>query len=202
MDRVEEDLVLDGFVRSGTTFLEECLKYAYPQYTIYTKLHQTSRAEYGIKNNIPTFFCIRNPIKSIPSWLVYDGIDSSEKNKINDVFKWYKRFAEFALKHNNQLILIDVDIFKKNPYLVLDRVSKDKKIDMPIFFTENDIINILSEKYDTSLSDWSEYGWIPRDLCKKRKMAEDIILSQTYYKEFNEVNDIYNLLEYKYLRGI
>lgn len=109
------DLVVEGFPRSGTTFLHGLLTKGFSDYDVYYALHRASR--FTLENVVVV---IRDP---------YDAIFSCRnwfyKNEnISEVAKWYIRYHKELLKNIDSITLIDFNELITDPNSVLKKVSE------------------------------------------------------------------------------
>ncbi len=127
-------IIVEGFPRSGTTFLYGLLKEAFPSYDVIYSEHTASKLTL---DNV--FVVIRNPYESIFSWKNYMGKDEN----VNDIAKWYIRYSKAILDNINNVTVIDFDEMITDPTKTLNIVS-DK---METAYTPVDISKI--EKAET-----------------------------------------------------
>jgi hypothetical protein len=127
-------IIVEGFPRSGTTFLHELLTKGFPNYDVYYSEHAASKLTL---DNV--FVVIRNPYESIFSWKNYIG----KNENVNDIAKWYIRYSNAILENIDNVTVIDFDEMITDPTKTLNIVS-DK---MGIAYTPVDISKI--EKAET-----------------------------------------------------
>lgn len=113
-------IIVEGFPRSGTTFLYGLLKEAFVNNEVIYSEHTASKLT---MENV--FVVIRNPYEAIFSWKNYIG----KNEDIVDIAKWYIRYHNAILDNIKNVTVIDFYEMITDPISVLDKVSK--KINLP-----------------------------------------------------------------------
>ena len=113
-------IIVEGFPRSGTTFLHGLLTKAFPNYDVYYSEHTASKLT--LENVVVV---IRDPYNAIFSWKNHIG-----KNDIEpEIAKWYTRYHKELLKNIDNVTLIDFNELITDSSRVLEKVSKKLNVD-------------------------------------------------------------------------
>ena len=105
-------ILVNGFPRSGNTFLTNLLNQAFDIEVIF--IHH--RADYlSVPNCIVP---IRKPEESIPSWAKF-----SESDDIYSIIRWYERFYTSILDNINNVTIVAFEDFTTQPLLAIDYLS-------------------------------------------------------------------------------
>lgn len=107
-------IIVEGFPRSGTTFLYGLLKEAFPNYDVIHAEHVASKLT---MENV--FVAIRNPYDAIFSWKNYIGKDDN----VEDIAKWYIRYSNAILENIDNINVIDFNELTTDPTKILEMVS-------------------------------------------------------------------------------
>ena len=112
-------LVVEGFPRSGTTFLYGLLTKAFPNYDVCHAEHTASKLT--LENVVVV---IRDPYNSIFSWKNYIG----KNDNVSEIAKWYTRYHKELLKNIDNVTLIDFNELITDSSKILQKVSDKLKI--------------------------------------------------------------------------
>ena len=113
-------IIVEGFPRSGTTFLHGLLTKAFPNYDVYYAEHTASKLT--LENVVVV---IRNPYDSIFSWKSYIG----RNDNVSEIAKWYIRYYKEVLKNIDDVVLIDFNEMITDSSTVLKKVSDKLNVD-------------------------------------------------------------------------
>jgi hypothetical protein len=113
-------IIVEGFPRSGTTFLYDLIRLGFPSCEVIYSEHTASKLD--LDNVIVV---IRDPYKSIFSWKNYIGKDEN----VSDIAKWYVRYHTKVLDNIDGLTVIDFNEMITDPVRVLENVSNRINID-------------------------------------------------------------------------
>jgi len=152
-------IIVEGFPRSGTTFLYELIRSAFPSCEVIYSEHTASKLD--LENVIVV---VRDPYKSIFSWKNYIGKDEN----ISDIAKWYIRYHNKVLENIDNLIVINFNEMITDPVRVLENVSNKMNIDYQL--VDIDSIRKNETKFDyTSFvtKDTKEAYQIYKEIIKK-----------------------------------
>jgi hypothetical protein len=114
------NLVVEGFPRSGTTFLHGLLSKGFPDYDVYYSRHAASRL--NLENVVAV---IRDPYEAIFSWQNH----LVKNENIHDIANWYVRYHKELLNNINNITLIDFNEMITDSSLVLKKVSEKFNVD-------------------------------------------------------------------------
>lgn len=112
-------LVIEGFPRSGTTFLYQLVKLGFPDHDVFHAEHVASKLSL---NN--TIVVVRDPYESVFSWQQY----FAKLENISDIAKWYTRYHNCILENIDNLIVINFNEMIKDPQTVLKKISDEMSI--------------------------------------------------------------------------
>jgi hypothetical protein len=98
------DLIVDGFPRSGTTYVTQAIRLGDPKMEIVSHAHGHGLVKLGIALDKKIFITYRNPIDSCASLMVRE--DFSAENTL----KLYIMYYSFILRKLDKLCLIDFNL--------------------------------------------------------------------------------------------
>jgi hypothetical protein len=97
------DLVVDGFPRSGTTYLTEAIRLDNLEIQIASHSHGHSLIKLGKFFKKQIYITYRNPIDSCASLIVRDGFDAKSSLKL------YLSYYRYVLENQHHLSLVDFE---------------------------------------------------------------------------------------------
>ena len=97
------DAVVEGFPRSGNTWLTEFIRYK-TDLTIASHIHYPFMVRDGIKYNIPVYLVVRHPLESISSLLVRD-----RSYTVEAAVYYYQAFHKDILKYIHKIRVISFE---------------------------------------------------------------------------------------------
>lgn len=115
----DKKLVVEGFPRSGNTFLSDFILVTQPKGFAFA--HHTHLAEnvlMGVDNGVPAIVLVRNPVDAISSFVVY-----SDKSISFAAKKWltfYQKMTPFT----DTLLLVSFDTITQNPMSILEAANQ------------------------------------------------------------------------------
>lgn len=112
-DRSTNSLRVEGFPRSGSTFLYGVLKNSFPDLEMPYFDHSTARLK--LPN---TIISIRHPLESIPSFFVYLKLDD-----MNLVSNYFCRYYKTILNNIDHLNIIDFNELTTNTFSIINKIS-------------------------------------------------------------------------------
>jgi len=102
--RREMEICIEGFARSGNTYLVAAFALANPMTRVAHHLHVPQQIVRGVKLGIPVVVVLRSPVESIASLLAVDQRLSAE------VAIWsYRNFYRVALQHRQSIFLVSFE---------------------------------------------------------------------------------------------
>lgn len=138
-----DDYYLDGYPRSGNTFISGLLKRVFPDKKFASHLHVPATLRMAVLNKLPTFIMLRSPDDAVISNLyrkisVKDLSPTSEN--MDMLLSQYILYYTTVLEFIEQVHIIDFSIFIKDNKIILKNISdiincdigSDKKIDEEI----------------------------------------------------------------------
>lgn len=190
------DLCVEGFPRSANSFLTQLLRLLCPHLKVGHHTHSIVNLKLGIKNKIPVFIIIRNPIDAITSQIIrMNELKSNNRFKnITYAISDYKQFYEFVLKNNNHLVIINFDEVIHSPKIFMKIVRDNSNIDMPNLNNINfkwateEALNRITKSHFRISS-------IPDIRRDKHKNEIKIMIENDYAGESNELIKLYNMIK-------
>jgi len=180
-------ICIEGFQRSGNTFIHEWFKYNNKNlsHKIADHSHITAQLKRSIKNKIPTIVTIRDPFNVVSSTLF-----SNNKLSVNLILRTYIDYYNFLLKNNDKLIIISFENFLKYPNELIFHINQtynrdfqSNKIDNE---TETKIFKIIKKR--NSKKNKPKLLAIPNKKKKKIKLSyRNMILSCNIYDEAKKI---------------
>lgn len=183
---MRQDIQVNGFTRSGTTYTYTAIKLAFPDLEV---LHSHDYLDLGwrVKNNKESVACIRNPIDTIVSTLLHRNSENNNKHIIKSIIDDYiKHLKVIDLVKNDIIISIFDDIIKDfNP--LLDQISGKYKHKGFSISKEQIIADMPKYKNDEDL----RLGRLPRNNSDLKKNAVSSLNNIEYYDALEQANSLY-----------
>jgi hypothetical protein len=123
------DLVIEGFPRSGSTYLVSSLALANPDLHIASHLHSVAHIYSAIRKSIPVVMVLREPLEAVAS----EYLNKQGRNDPMGLPKLLYRYTHFysqALRYDKDMVISPFETTTRHPQLVA-RVLRDR-FGMPI----------------------------------------------------------------------
>ena len=184
MERNEnvDQVLVNGYPRSGNTFLEFALKTFYGNNTRLFRSHSTVDIESNLDKKI--FVVIRTPLQSIASWNHFRlqlKIHSEESLTLDADFNYYLRYYNFIEKHFEQVTLMDFAKFSKDSTYITNKVQQK--------FNKKPSITLDIESLQKGMILKGGANFLPRKPSTTRQQIEDEVLGHPLYKEVLDLHD-------------
>lgn len=136
------DIVIDGYPRSGNTFLYSYIKLYSNARNIAHHLHNFTQIIMGIKLQKHCVIVVRNPLDAIASYLIYSSTDGTIENQMDIdefVFK-YVIFHKVLLRYikNKYIHIVPFDIIKKDDYNSINNLLESFGLDIDFAMRSDD----------------------------------------------------------------
>ncbi len=115
----DTDICLEGFPRSGNTFLFHSFKFYNPDTKIAHHVHAEIQFIRAIKFGVPCVIVIREPLETLASLMVVDGILN-----LNLAFQYYISYYQRLIRYCDQVVIIDNDDIENGVIGKLERINK------------------------------------------------------------------------------
>lgn len=116
---IENDIIIDGYMRSSNTFSYHAFKYLNEESSISHHRHSSAGLLFGIKNNIPILLLIRKPSDVFISTYIFKNQEISFK----DIAKSWIMFYEALLPFKNKIFVGDFNIVTKDFSKVIKNIN-------------------------------------------------------------------------------
>jgi hypothetical protein len=211
-------IYIDGFERSGNTYLAVCIGTTlgievFPQFT-----HLISTLEERDKNFL-FVVPVRDALPSIVSAKLYrdyqwennilrqDKIFGRKHDRTGDPEELIQRYTEYTqyLLDHDEFFIAPFNEFTKDHNRVIDVMIKDyPQYSAAQRFTKKEMIDICNKYYEGRSSDVNEksnayLNNFPREQAKEKKQVEELFISK-YSKEINNIQSNINHLYKRYYR--
>jgi hypothetical protein len=128
------DLCIDGFPRSANSYAVNLIKSVNPDLNIIHHVHSSAILWKSVKNGIPTFALIRNPVDAIVSEYIRSKYSQGEEPYVQGLLKRYHQYYDAVEKLLNSITVFSFETVTKNPTRFLDTLfsclSMDVKVDI------------------------------------------------------------------------
>jgi O-antigen/teichoic acid export membrane protein len=114
------DLVIEGFPRSGNTFLVSWVSHANPQLRIASHLHSVAHVRAALGLGVPVVVVLRDPEHAISSELIRVSVVLGSPPPITAQLARYQRFYEGIARHPDQLTLSPFETTTHAPERVVE----------------------------------------------------------------------------------
>lgn len=191
------DLVLEGYPRSGNTWLRNAILYKKKDISISSHMHYPSSIRLAIKRNIPCIILLRNPLDSISSLMIRD-----KTYDIKTAIDYYIFFYEnFTYYKNSNVILLDFDLVVNNINLCFKILNDKFNLNLCLFSEKNDLSQFKSflekrEKDKYSLEEQNLVIGLPSS--SREKMKKNISSKILKNKNFEKANQLFLKLNVEY----
>lgn len=121
-----KDFCLDGFPRSGNSFLENYISTIDKSLKLSHHTHSIANIKLALKYKKQCFILIRNPLDSICSLVIRD-IEikkNSFKNSVEFSILYYREYYSFLLKNILKIKIIDFEEMIKSPENTIKKIRK------------------------------------------------------------------------------
>lgn len=184
------DITIEGFGRSGNTFLVNIIRNLDSTIRIAHHTHSFASIKKSINLNIPTFILVRKPEQAISSailknnnYLISNLIDI-KRYSMYSYFEFYKDL--YSCKENVEIIKFEELILnpKKFVLLILKKIKlnfSDNEINSAI---EKTLLDLKKDKRDVTKR---QLGGKERDLLKVK--IKDSLFKDIYFKK---IENVYN----------
>ena len=163
------ELTVSGYPRTGTTYLQECLKIAFTDIEIVNGFHKIKL----LTNPELKITTLRNPLDSVSSWIVFCYPTSIV---IDDAVEWYCSFVSTAIEHIDSTAIFEFDSLIANPNQQMQSLGRRIGID-PLPIMETQISKIMQDNYARSFPNINTQ--------KKQDYYERVINSSCYSEARN-----------------
>lgn len=124
-------LYIDGYPRSGNTFLIHLCKDVFPNQNLVHHLHAIAPIKIALKKNVPTIILFRDPLNAISSRYLKELAmkDKHFSGKIDDkklkeYILRYISYNTFVIENIDNILLVNFLTLVNNPQIVLSKISK------------------------------------------------------------------------------
>lgn len=140
----DKSLVIDGFPRSGNTFLADIIVVSQGQdFKFAHHSHLPENLLLGIELGIPSVAIFRDPLQAISSFMLY-----SEQNEVQATKRWI-RFYQTLEDSIDKLVVISFDDIVKRPKATLCAISSAFDLNLKIPSDEAALITKAKDRIDS-----------------------------------------------------
>lgn len=164
-----ESLSTNGFVRSGTTLFNNVLMASFPETQIVPYNHRIK--EIGLDAN--SVVIIREPVKCVASWIVFDGKPLTQKSA-DDSLEWFCSFFSKLIEHKESICIIKFEDFIASPNASLLEISTRFNLSLNDDVDVDEIFAKVATSFPRNSPDWSDE---PFDA------VEELVRSSSLYDE-------------------
>ena len=185
------DLVIEGYPRSGNSYLFVAIKKTNPELKISSHTHSIANVKRAITYKKKVVILIRSPLEAVSSILIF------HKNlSIALALKDYYVFYDFVLRNKNKFLIIDSNrMFKDKEYLVkkIKEIMKIKTKNISI--NDKEIFKSLKKENDRVSDSKLTLGYPSRDKnYLYQKVNKNILSDPKNLSKLNELKLIYEEL--------
>ena len=112
-------IVIEGYPRSGNTFLSKVIEYCNDEINIASHLHYPYQVIFGANLNKPIIILFRSPEAAVSSLMI-----RNKKMDIKTALLYYKFYYSEILKYKDDIVLVSFDNMLKNLPKLIDCVNK------------------------------------------------------------------------------
>lgn len=135
------DAVIEGFPRSGNTFLLSWITLANPELKVASHLHSVAHLRAGLKQKTPVVVLLRSPTEAMTSELL-NRIGRGDPLSFQQVFRRYERFYQGAKRYRDDVIISPFETTTKQPELVVRALNERTgwALDLEPLQKENEVL--------------------------------------------------------------
>jgi len=119
---INYDLLIEGYPRSGNSYLVEMLRLGARDLRILSHRHNPAYVLLALQHGRRVVVLIRNPIDAVASWVIY------AKTDIYDALRYYTEYYRLIIPAIDQLLTINFNSLVGNPISVIRRIDQRYKI--------------------------------------------------------------------------
>lgn len=135
---INHDVLIEGFPRSGNTYLVALLQYYWPgEFKVAHHRHEVGQLRYAARKSIPTIVVIREPLDSIASFVIRENVSLSFGLSL------YSRFMSEVIINQKKFLIIDFSMLTKEQGRVVEIISS--------FLKSNSDVEGFSDKHDEEI---------------------------------------------------
>ena len=115
----DSQICIEGFPRSGNTFLVAAIQRWNPEIKISHHSHLASNAKYALDNSVPTVILIREPLEAVSSAMIWDGRLSAEVG-----LRGYLSFYRSLMSDLPQVLVLGFAEFTQRPDKSVEKINQ------------------------------------------------------------------------------
>jgi hypothetical protein len=195
------EICLEAFPRSGNSFAHRFLT-SVKDIKIAHHTHSVANLKSSIRNNIPTFVLIRNPIDTIASFTLMQ-LETTNRNIVESIgysIEYYRQFYQYVLENRDKITLIDFNELTKNPKKFLEIIESHSNVELPelddseIEKKVNEAISRIDEGFKKGRR---KYPAIPEKERDKKKDEIKTYAKEQFGNRLHALNELYSSLSPK-----
>lgn len=185
----ETEYLIEGFPRSGNSFLVFYLKQLSKKISIASHTHHPAHVFKAIKDKKKIIIVIRDPIDAIVSLYLFYNKEIYFNLLINEYISFYKAIQKFK----NKFIIIEFKNIIKNPKKVIKMINSRNKEKLKYAYPDKKKIFRKLKKH--SITKFNILDKYQSDFLKKEYEREKKNIKKVFYKEIRKekINILINL---------
>jgi len=164
-----ESLSTNGFVRSGTTLFNNVLRASFPETQIIPYNHRIK--EIGLDTNSTVI--IREPVKCVSSWIVFDEQPRTKKSAGNSL-EWFCAFFSKLVQHKDSICVVKFEDFVANPNVSTQQIATRFNLSDRVEVDADELFAKVAESFPRNSPDWSNESF---------DAVEQLVRSSSLYDE-------------------
>jgi len=182
------DLCIDGFPRSANSFAVNLIKYVYSSLNIIHHAHAPAVIKKALKDNIPTFVLIRNPIDAIASEYIRAQHREKRTYYVPNLIKRYYQYYQVANENIGDLYVIQFETVTHSPEEYMRYVFETINVATDVNYS--DVISTTKNAGASKITENNIYT-ISVPVQERNYYKEQIVRDLMPRYDFTRVNELY-----------
>jgi hypothetical protein len=190
------ELVLEGYPRSGNTWLRNAILFKKKDIIISSHIHYPCSIRFAVKRNIPCIILLRNPLDSISSLMIRD-----KTYDVKTAIDYYIFFYENSIYYKkNNVILLDFKLVVSDLNLCFKILNDNFNLNLSFFSKKNldDFKSFLENSEKSKYSKEEQKYVIGLPDSNRTKLKKNVSSEILKNKNFEKANKLFLKLYEKY----
>lgn len=187
----EKKLCVEGYPRSGNTFLYALCSQVLSPELIAHHLHNCAQIKFALSNRIPVLFVARPPLEAISSYIIREDIPASR------AFTQYYRLYSYVAENCDSIEVVKFEELTNSTDRVVSEILDMMKIEGPVKIDHGklrqDIAAMDMADQNSSNVDPLKVG-LPTEERAQLKKHLSIQLTSEFQEELKRCQDIYETI--------
>lgn len=175
------DLCIEGFPRSGNTYLENLIKKMAPSLNLVSHKHSSGHVKEALHLGVPIVIIVRDPADAVTSQFIWTS--RGEGSDAPKIIKHYIQFYSYVELVKKQVILVDFSSLTENVSISLEKINSILHLWPNETNYDKVTADVLKEMKKKQKTEDIFKSSTPSDQRDKRKWEVKNHLLETFYDE-------------------